>query len=86
MSKQLLFHLNEYVKENKKLCFIEALFPSLSHRHNLIYQLCDEFSELHWRKDWNISDFDRTKIFHPLKNIEQQNEIRCLLHISNKYN
>jgi hypothetical protein len=79
MSKQLLFHIHEYVKQHKKLFFIEAMFPSIAHRHNLQYTLCEELNELHWRRVWKIEDFNKQKVFHPIKNMEEQHKIRCLL-------
>ena len=79
MSNRLLSHLNEYVKQNHKLFFIEAMFPSIAHYNDLVYDMPGEFSQLHWRKDWITSDIDKTQFFHPVKNMEQQSEFRSLL-------
>jgi len=79
MSKKLLFHLNEYVKQHKRLFFIEAMFPTIAYRYNLSYELCQELGGLNWRKDWKLEDFNKTHIFHPIKNIEEQHKVRSLL-------
>jgi hypothetical protein len=84
MSKTLLFHINEYVKIHKKLFFIEALFPSIAHKNNLIYELCDELEPLYWRRDWKLEEFNKNKIYHPVKNIEEQRIARLFMkHSSN---
>lgn len=79
LSNRMLFYLNEYVKQHKKLFFIEAMFPSIAHRNYLNYELCEELDQLHWRRNWNIDEFNKIKVFHPIKNMEEQMKIRCLL-------
>jgi hypothetical protein len=79
MSNRLLSHLNEYVKRNKVLFFIEAMFPSIVHYNNLKYDSPSELGQLHWRKDWTIDELNKKQVFHPMKNMEQQREFRSLL-------
>jgi hypothetical protein len=79
MSNRLLSHLNEYVKRNKVLFFIEAMFPSIAHYHNLKYDSPSELVQIHWRKDWTIDELNQNQVFHPMKNMEQQREFRSLL-------
>ena len=79
LSKMFLDKLNEYVKINKKLAFIEALLPSIAHYYELKYVIADELNQIHWRKDWSFSEMTRFQIFHPIKNMEQQKEIRDYL-------
>jgi hypothetical protein len=79
LSNKFLFHLNEYTKQNNKLFFIEAMFPSIAHRNNLLYELCDELNQIFWRREWNIEEFNKEKIFHPVKNIEEHHKIRLTI-------
>ena len=79
MSNRLLSHLNEYVKQNKVLFFIEAMFPSIAHYNNLKYDSPPELGQIHWRKDWTIDELNHNQVFHPMKNMEQQREFRSLL-------
>jgi len=79
MSKQLLFHIHEYVEQYKTLFFIEAMFPSIAYRNQLQYQICDELSTLYWRREWNQEEFTKKHIFHPIKHIEQHSLLRVSL-------
>jgi hypothetical protein len=79
MSKLLLFHINEYVKEHRKLFFIEALFPSIAHKHRLMYQTIEELQPLHWRRTWDLSEFNEKQIFHPMKDMMDQQKTRLSL-------
>jgi hypothetical protein len=79
MSKNMLNHLYEYICQHRRLCFIEALFPSIAHRNNLMYTLCEEMSQIYWRHDWVLNEFNEYGIFHPIKNVEEQFKIRRIL-------
>jgi len=80
MSKTLLSAIDTYVRKSKKLFFIEALFPSIAHRHGLKYSLCgEEMETLYWRRDWKIEEFRKNKIYHPVKNQEEHARIRSWL-------
>ena len=79
MSKTLLSNINEYVKQSKRLFFIEAMFLSIAYRNNLIYEHCTELDQLYWRRDWKREEFNKDKIFHPIKNIEEHLSIRHYL-------
>lgn len=79
MSAKLLGLINEYVKVNKKLCFIEALFPSIAHHNNLLYDSPIELNQIHWRHDWETEHVTKSHIFHPIKNMLEQKEKRDYL-------
>jgi hypothetical protein len=79
LSNLFLSKLNEYINQHKKLAFIEALLPSIAHYYQLKYVLVDEFGEIHWRKEWKMIEMNTHQIFHPIKNMEQQKEIRNYL-------
>jgi hypothetical protein len=79
VSKTYLEKLNEYIKINKKLAFIEALLPSIGYYNNLTVELVNEFNKIFWRHDWQLSELNKYDVYHPMKNMEQQNEMRDYL-------
>jgi hypothetical protein len=83
LSKTYLEKLNDYIKTSKKLAFIEALLPSIAYYNNLKVDLVEEFKQIHWRRDWELSEINSHDIFHPMKNIEQQATFRKQLLESN---
>lgn len=76
MSATLLRCIRTYIDEHKKMCFIEAMFPSIAHRYNLLYDTPAEFQGIYWRHDWNPSEINETGLFHPMKDIVEQNKYR----------
>jgi len=71
MSNKLLNCIYEYANKNKNLFFLEALFPTIAIKNDLIYDTPIEFNEIHWRKDFNIGDINKKILYHPVKNLEQ---------------
>jgi len=81
MSKTLLSCIADYVRQSKKLFFIESMFPSIAHLHGLKYQVCgEEMETLYWRRDWTMEEFGKTQIYHPVKNLEEHARIRYCLY------
>ena len=39
--------------------FIEAMFPTITHKYNLICDMPTEFKKLVWRNDWKQEDLNR---------------------------
>jgi len=76
MSALLIQHIRDYIDQHKKMCFIEAMFPSIAHHHNLLYDTPEEFQGIYWRHDWNPSEINQTGFFHPMKDIMEQNKYR----------
>lgn len=68
MSKKLLDNISTYIKENKTMFFLEAMFPTVCKKTNLKYESPIEFENVVWRKHFNKNDFNKTHFFHPLKN------------------
>jgi hypothetical protein len=79
MSKTLLSFIKEYVLSNQTLFFIEAMFPTIAHRHNLLHDTPAEFQKLVWRYDWNPKDLMKTDLVHPLKKIENHVVFRDII-------
>ena len=78
-SKKMLNHIHNYSKNNKTLFFLEAMFPTIAIKNNLIYSTPDEFNEIHWRKDYTITDINKTILYHPIKNLEQHVTFRKII-------
>jgi hypothetical protein len=77
LSKKMLQKIDEYVAESKTLLFIEAMIPTLAKHHQLLYEHPDEINEtLQWRYDWNITNMERDKVYHPIKNMDKHISIR----------
>jgi hypothetical protein len=76
MSKKFLFCLNEYVRANNTMFFIEAMFPSVSHKNNLLCDMPEEFKNIVWRREWQQEDFNQSDFFHPVKNFEAHKTFR----------
>jgi hypothetical protein len=76
MSKLLLHYINDYIQQTKKMFFIEAMFPTIAHKYNLIYDMPQEFSKLVWRNNWQQNDLNRVDFVHPIKNFNMHSIFR----------
>jgi len=76
VSQRLLGQIHEYVDANQSLAFHEILFNTLAHHARLEIQTADELSTIAWRREWDeLQDFDSTHLFHPVKDMEQQQRV-----------
>ena len=71
LSNKILKCIYDYANKNKTLFFLEALFPTIAFKNNLIYSTPTEFIEIHYRKDFNIEEINKKILYHPVKNLEQ---------------
>jgi hypothetical protein len=79
MSSLLMNHIRNYIDEHRRMCFIEAMFPSIAHHHNLLYDTPQEFQGIYWRHDWVTEEINRTQIFHPMKDPIEQISYRNII-------
>jgi hypothetical protein len=79
LSKSLIDLIKNYASENKTLFFLEALFPTICKRANLIYDVPEELKTVLYNKPIQESELDKRFIFHPVKKQRQQAEFRILL-------
>ena len=79
LSKTLINLIKGYAEEHKTLFFLEALFPTLCKRNNLIYDLPKELKPVLYNKPIQESDLDKHRIFHPVKKIRDHAKFRILL-------
>jgi len=76
VSLKLLDNIHKYVSEFGKLNFIELIIPTIAYQHNLIISNPSELSTVQYRTAWNKDDIDKTKIYHPFKNMEDHQYMR----------
>ena len=71
-------HCKNSVLKNKRLFFIEFFINTLAHKNNITCNTIPELSEIHWRKEYIITDFeDKNKLYHPVKDIFLHQKIRA---------
>jgi hypothetical protein len=79
LSKTLLSYITRYVQINKRLLFLEAFFPIIAVKYNLIYNTPSELSTIKYRHDWTIDNIIKSNAYHPVKNIDSHVELRLSL-------
>jgi len=76
MSNTLLSHIFDYATKYKELFFLEVMFPTIAIKNNLICDFPEELITIQYRYDWKYDQLNKTKIFHPIKNIELHKLLR----------
>jgi len=76
VSKQLLSCIYDYVKKYKQLIFIEMLFTSVAKANNLKCDCPHELVPVIYRYDWNVNNVNKLQLFHPVKDLILQAEMR----------
>lgn len=83
LSKKYLNYLSNYVCKHKKLCLIESLIPTLAivHKLNIKYE---ENLKITYREKFKY--INRSSIYHPIKNLNIQYDLREKLKYNNSIN
>jgi len=81
VSANLLERIKTYAHENRRLFFLEALFPTLAVKNNLNYNTPKQLKQIYFRHEWRY--LNKKNIFHPIKNIDSHSEIRQMLSRNN---
>jgi len=78
MSLKMLNAIKEYWDIHKRFFHIEAMFNTLGMHKGLQVQDAFELKSCVWMGEWGIDEFLLLpdNIFHPIKNIENHNELR----------
>jgi len=76
ISLKLLDNMYKYVSDFGKLNFIELMIPTIAHQNGMVISNPSEFDTIHWITKWNKDDIDKTKIYHPFKNMEDHQYMR----------
>ena len=76
LSQKMLDCIHNYANKNKTLFFLEALFPTIAIKNNLIYNTPPEFNEIHYRKNFEIKNISKNILYHPIKNLYEHSFYR----------
>ena len=79
LSSRLIGKMKEYADTHKTLFFLEAMFPTLCQHNKFEYKTPEAFANIVWRKNYSLSDLNKTQLFHPIKNLEMQRLFRSKL-------
>lgn len=82
VSKKMLEAISDYAEKNKTLFFLEALFPTIAEHYSLTHIQPEEIVSITYKNQWSMNDYNKTGLFHPVKQIEQHNHIRNFLDFS----
>lgn len=78
MSSNMLTSIKTYVQKYKTLFFLEACFPTIAKYFNLrLIDSPEELKTVTFNRQWDFpKDFNKSCIFHPIKNPDHHHMIR----------
>jgi hypothetical protein len=77
LSRSLFESIDNYVKKQGELFFIEALIPTLTRKNNLSHAFVKELETIHYDKKWEETDFlTPNNLYHPAKKFDMHKELR----------
>lgn len=76
MSRRLLEKIKAFAKKNKKLEFLEILFPTLASHNNMLIEEPEELSKIKFSPISKSNINGSNKAYHAVKNIKQHAEYR----------
>ena len=79
LSRALLTKISEFVKQHRRLVFIEVMFNTLVAENNMNLAMPDELSTIIWRHNWNENVVDENHLYHPVKDLNEQKKYRTKL-------
>jgi len=79
LSRALLTKISQFVKQHRRLVFIEIMFNTLVAENNMSLAMPDELSTIIWRHNWNENAVDQDHIYHPVKDLNEQKKYRTKL-------
>lgn len=68
--------IRSYANEHKTLFFLEALFPTIAIKNNLIYHNPDELNHIHYRDEFKEEHIDKNHLYHPVKDLNDHIHFR----------
>ena len=68
-SNRMMICINNYAKRHNTLCFLEALFPTIAIKNNLICNHPNEMHTIHYRHNFNKNNINKHNLYHPVKNL-----------------
>ena len=75
-SNRLLQRIKEYCDENGSLLFLEIMVNTLANQNNYNVKTLPNLKTITWRKKFKLEDIRKDNLYHPMKNLKEQTEIR----------
>ena len=75
-SKKLLECIFNHALKYKTLFMDEAMFNTLALHNNLNVKDIEELKTIVWRKKWTKNEININNLYHPVKSIENQHQLR----------
>lgn len=75
-SKKMMMCINDYALKNKRLCFLEALFPTVAIKNNLKYSTPNEFNTIYYRHIFRGEKVNKDYLYHPVKKLNNHISFR----------
>jgi len=69
LSKKLLELVEKYVSKHKRMCFLEAFFPTLAVKNNLKISSPSEFYKVTFDYETSMISMNKNGLYHPEKNV-----------------
>ena len=79
-SKKLLREITNLANERRRLFFLELLFTSVAAEHKMHVLTIPELQHIIWKYEWKQEDIQPDKLYHPVKNFQQQQDFRKNIH------
>jgi len=79
LSKKMLSKIKDYADNHDTLFFLEAMFPTLCAKMNLLNETPDEFENIVYRRKYADKDIDEHNLYHPLKDFGKHTYYRDML-------
>jgi hypothetical protein len=76
ISRKMINSIEKYAMNNKTLFLDEAMFTTLALHDRLIIINPVELSSIVWKRDWKKDEINKSYLYHPVKNIDQQISFR----------
>jgi len=83
VSTRYLEAVRDYVEQHGTLFFLEAFFPTLGRKRNVVYGFPWELDSIVFRREWKTCEIQTTSLYHPIKDILRHAELRgrCTVNI-----
>lgn len=75
-SRRLLQRIKDYSTERGSLLFLEMMVNTLAHHNNYSVKTLPNLQTITWRDKFKFSDISKNNLYHPMKNLKEQNEFR----------
>jgi hypothetical protein len=75
-SNTMMKCIHKYATNNHTLFFIEAMFPTVAIKHELVCNHTSEFKNIYYRHTFTTEDIDKHNLYHPIKELPKHVQYR----------